>query len=90
MGHPAWAIVLGIVEETADIQCNALSLDGFRLAAGSTDSGSFIIWDLRGILPDSYLPGNVCTPFLKLTMTFIHESLFLYTRKSLSGPKSRV
>ena len=74
---------LGIVEETNDIQSIALSPDGCRLAAGSRDSGTSIIWDLRGILPDSYLPGNVSTPFLKSTMTFVHESLFLHMRKYL-------
>ena len=74
---------LGIVEETHQIHSIALSPDGCRLAAGSTDSGSSVIWDLRSVLPDAYLPGNVSTPFLKSTMTFIHESLSLYTRKSL-------
>ena len=74
---------LGIVEETQDIDSIALSPDGCRLATGSKSSGSPIIWDLRGIFPDSYLPSNVSTPFLKLTMTFIHESLFLCTRESL-------
>ena len=74
---------LGAVEETEKIQSIALSPDGSRLATGSTKSGSSIIWDLWGILPDSYLPGNVSNPFLKSTMTFIHESLFLYMRKSL-------
>ena len=73
---------LGIVEETADLQCIALSPDGC-LATGSRESGSSTIWDLRGILPDSCLPGNVSTPFLKSTMTFIHESLLLYTHKYL-------
>ena len=73
---------LGIVEETHQIQSIALSPDGCRLATASTDSGSSIIRDLEGILPDSYLPGNVSTPFLYSTMTFIHESLFLCTHKS--------
>ena len=50
---------LGIVEETQNIQSIALSPDGCRLATGSRGSGSSTIWDLRGILPDSYLPGNV-------------------------------
>ena len=63
---------LGIVEETDDIQTIALSPDGCRLAAGSLNPGSSIIWDLRGILPDSFLPCNVSTPFLKSTMTFIY------------------
>ena len=74
---------LGIVEETHNIRYIALSPDGSRLATGSINSGSSIIWNLRGILPDSYLPGNVSAPFLKSTMTFIHESLFLYTHKYL-------
>ena len=74
---------VGIVEETHAIEFIALSLDGCRLAAGSRESGSSIIWNLGGILPDSYLPGNVRTPFLKSTMTLIRESLFLYTRKPL-------
>ena len=55
---------LGIVEETHKIESIALSPDGCRLAAGSTDSRTSI-WDLRSILPDSYLLGNVSTPFLK-------------------------
>ena len=74
---------LGIVEETHKIESIALSPDGYHLATGSKASGSSIIWDLRGVLPDSYLPSNVSTPFLKSTMTFIHESVFLYTHKSL-------
>ena len=74
---------LGIIEEPHKIESIALSPDGCRLATGSRDSGSSIIWNLRGILPDSCLPGNVSTLFLKSTMTFIHESLFLYTRKYL-------
>ena len=49
---------LGIIEETHNIESIALSPDEYHLAAGS-DSGSSFIWDLRGILPDSYLPGNV-------------------------------
>ena len=73
---------LAIIEETQKIQSIALSLDGSRLATGTIHPGSSIIWDLRSILPDSYLPGNVSTPFLKSTITFIHEYLFLYTRKS--------
>ena len=75
---------LGIIEETHEILSIALSPDGCRLAAGFTKSGSPIIWDLRlgGILPDSYLPGNVSTPFL-IEVTFIHESLFLYTHKHI-------
>ena len=81
---------LGIVEETHDIHSVALSPDGCRLATGSRDSGSSTIWDLRGILPDSYLPGNVSTLFLKSIMTFIHEFLFLYMRKSLVGLEPRV
>ena len=67
---------LGIIEETDAIQSVALSPDGCRLATGSTDSGSSIIWNLRGILPDSYLPGNVSTPFLKSMATIIHELCF--------------
>ena len=67
---------LGIVEETRTIQSITLSPDGCRLATGSTASGSSIIWDLRGILPDSYLPGNVSTSFLKSTTTIIHERCF--------------
>ena len=74
---------LGVVEETHNIHSVALSPDGCRLATGSRDSGSSIIQDLRGILPDTYLPGNVSTPFLKSMMAFIHDSLSLYTRKSL-------
>ena len=71
------------IEETADIQCIALSPDGCHLAAGSLNPASSIIWDVRDILPDSCLPRNVSTPFLKSTMTFIYESLLLYIRKSL-------
>ena len=65
---------LGIIEETNTIQSIALSPDGCRLAAGYKDSGTSIVWDLAGILPDSYLPANVRTLFLKSMMTFIHES----------------
>ena len=53
---------LGIVEQTHNIYSIALSPDGCRLATGSRGSGSSTIWDLRGILPDSYLPGNVSIP----------------------------
>ena len=58
---------LGIVEETHDIQSIALSPDGTRLAIGgyTTSNGdNLTIWDLSGILPDSYLPINVSTTFL--------------------------
>ena len=64
---------LGIVEETQKIQSIALSPNGCRLAAGYTHSESSTIWNLRGILPDSYLPDNVSIPFLKSIMTLIHE-----------------
>ena len=53
---------LGIVEETHNIGSIALSPDGCRLAAGSATSGTSIIWNLAGILPDSYLPDNVSIP----------------------------
>ena len=56
---------LGIVEGTHVIQSIALSPDGCHLAIGSRNSGSSIIWNLGGILPDSYLPGNVSTSILK-------------------------
>ena len=56
---------LGIIKETRTIQSIALSPDGCHLAVGYTDSGTSMIWDLAGILPDSHLPGNVSTPFLK-------------------------
>ena len=75
---------LGIVEETHKIQSIALSPDGCRLATGSKNSGSSIIWDLRSILPDSCLVNNVSTPFVKSTMTLTHKCLFLYTRKFLA------
>ena len=74
---------LGIVEETHAIQSIALSPDGCRLATASTNSGLSTIWNLRGILPDSYLVNNVSTPFLRSSTTFIHECLFLYAGKSL-------
>ena len=53
---------LGIVEQTHDIQSIALSLDECRLATGSRVVGTSVIWNLGGILPDSYLPGTVSTP----------------------------
>ena len=52
---------VGIVEDIQKIRSVALSPDGNRLVTGSDDSGRLIIWDLRGILPDSYLPINVST-----------------------------
>ena len=76
---------LGIVEEAHAIRSIALSPDGCRLATGSRDSGSSTIWNLRGILPDSYLVNNVSTPFLRSSTTFIHESSFLYAGKSLAA-----
>ena len=69
---------VGIAKQTYQIPSIALSPDGFHLAARSIDLGSSIIWDLRGILPNSYLPGNVSTPFLRSIMALIQESLFLY------------
>ena len=74
---------LGIIEETHQIQSIALSPNGCRLATGSTDLGTSIILNLGGILPDSYLLGNVSIPFLQSTMTFIHKSLFMHARKFL-------
>ena len=67
---------LGIVEGTHMIESIALSPDGYHLAMGSTDLGSSIIQDLRGILPGSYMPGNISTPFLKPIMTLIHDLRF--------------
>ena len=67
---------LGIVEETDDIQTIALSPDGCRLATGSRASGPSIIQDLRGILPDSYLPGNVSTP-IPIVNEDIHSRIFV-------------
>ena len=81
---------LGIVEETHEIQSIALSPNGCRFAVGFTDSETSIIYDLRSILPGSYLPGNVSITFQQSTMIFIHESLFLYTRKPLVGPEPRM
>ena len=69
-------VQLGIVEETHNIQSIALSPDGCRLAAGFRGSGPSIIWDLRSILPDSYLPGNVSITFQQSTMTF-HSRIFV-------------
>ena len=73
---------LGIIEGTQNIQSIALSPDGCRLAAGSTDSGSSTIWNLRGILPDSYLVNNVSTQLLRSSTTLIHASS-LCTRVNL-------
>ena len=52
---------LGIVEETHEIQSIGLSPDGSHLASGSSNSETINIFDLNGILPESYLP--VCTTF---------------------------
>ena len=55
---------LGIVKETSEIQSIALSPDGSCLASGSYTSGTINIWDLRGIVPESYLPIKVSIIFL--------------------------
>ena len=66
---------VGIVEDTQRIRSVALSPDGSRLVTGSEGSGKIIIWDLSGILPDSYLPINVSTsPHLENTT---YSSFFL-------------
>ena len=66
---------VGIVEDTQSIRSVALSPDGSRLVTGSEGSGKIIIWDLRGILPDPYLPINVSTsPHLENTT---YSSFFL-------------
>ena len=66
---------VGIVEDTQNIGSITLSPDGSRLVTGSVASGKIIIWDLRGILPDSYLPINVSTsPHLENTT---YSSFFL-------------
>ena len=62
---------VGIVEDTEEIRSVALSPDGSRLVTGSDDSRKLIIWDLRGILPESYLPINVSTGFLSSRILFI-------------------
>ena len=54
---------LGIVEQTDVIQSIALSPDGSHLAIGSDNSGTINIWDLRGILPEPYLPIEVSIIF---------------------------
>ena len=61
---------VGIVDDTQRIWSVALSPDGSRLVTGSNDnSGKLIVWDLRGILPESYLPINVSTRFPHLENT---------------------
>ena len=69
---------LGIVEESHKIQSIALSPDGTRLAIGGyVGSDSIIIWNLSGILPDSYLPINVSTAFLTSRIALIINLCFL-------------
>ena len=63
---------VGIVEDTEKIRSIAFSPDGSRLVTGSDDSGKLVIWDLRGILPESYLPINVSTGFLSLRILLIN------------------
>ena len=64
---------LGIVEDTSQIYSIAFSHDGNRLASGALGSGRIIIWDLSGIIPESYLPINVSIRFLRSRLTFIHH-----------------
>ena len=51
---------LGIVEQTDVIQCIALSPDGSHLASASL--GRINIFDLIGIIPESYLPVSTTFP----------------------------
>lgn len=67
---------IGIVEDTEKMRSIALSPDGGRLVAGSSESGRIIIWDLSGILPQSYLSTNVSTRFLISRIPFIHRFSF--------------
>ena len=80
---------IGIVEDTEQIRCIALSPDGSRLAGGSYNSGRVILWDLSSILPESYLPVRVSTRFLSPRIRFIHLSLFPHACKIFFGPKPR-
>ena len=68
-------ISIALVANNKFIGSITLSPDGSRLVTGSVASGKIIIWDLRGILPDSYLPINVSTsPHLENTT---YSSFFL-------------
>ena len=69
---------VGIVEDTQSIRSVALSPDGSHLVTGSDDgSGKLIIWDLRNILPDSYLPINVSTRSSHIENTIYSSKFFL-------------
>ena len=71
---------VGIVEDSKRIWSVALSSDGSHLVTGSDDdseSGKLIIWDLRGILPESYLPINVSTRCHHLENTTYSSFFFL-------------
>ena len=70
-------IQLGSGLEDADqIQSIALSSDGTRLATGGEKNKTITIWNLRDILPDSYLPITVSTtfPMLGRAITFVYRS----------------
>ena len=78
---------VGIVKDTQRIRCVALSPDSSRLVTGSDDSGEVIIWDLRGILPESYLPINVSTRSPHLENT-IYSSIFFRPCNFLVRPQN--
>ena len=81
---------LGIVEDISQIYSIAFSPDGNRLASGALDLGRIIIWDLGGIIPESYLPIQVSMTFFKSTIRLIHHFLFRRARTILVGPEPRV
>ena len=80
---------VGIVEDTQNIRSIALSPDGSRLVTGSVGSGKCIVWDLRGILPDSYLPINVSTRSPHLENTIYSSKCFFRSCNFLVQPDPR-
>ena len=75
---------LGIIEDTERIYSITFSHDVSHLARGSLGSGRIIVWDLGGIVPESYLPTKVS--ILMSILTFIHRLCFRARVKSLLDP----
>ena len=70
----------GVLEDVDTIRSIALSPDGIHLATGG-ESKTVTIWDLRNVLPESYLPIIVSTTSLMLgrPMTLVYQSTYLLT-----------
>ena len=68
-----------ILEDDDEIRGIAFSPDGAHLAIGGNSNETITIWNLSGILPESYVPITVSSTFsmLEWSIMFVYQSTFL-------------